>query len=115
MILDHQWMAAAAGLVEHSPGIVSSVIGIVLYALLRDGLPAFNAYRRRRNGNPGHNPGNSDLVQRVTACEADLKAVKDFCSRADERWKSQAEHNKRMDKHVEKIHARIDGLAGLGK
>ena len=112
MILDHQWMTAAAGLVEHSPGIVSSVVGIVLYALLRDGLPRFKRWRyeRANGGNPGHNPGNSALAARVTACETDLKEVKDFCSRADERWKAQADHNKRMDKHVEKIHTRIDAL-----
>ena len=113
MILDHQWMAAAAGLVEHSPGIVSSVIGIVLYALLRDGLPW---YRRRRNGgNPGHNPGNHLLAQRLLACETAINEVKESCTRSETRWEGQKEFNKRMEKHVEKIHARIDGLAGLGK
>ena len=116
MILDHEWMAAAAGLVEHSPGIVSSVIGIVLYALLRDGLPAFNAYRRRRNGghNPG-NPGNSGIGDRLLACEDGISEVKQSCTRTETLWEGQKEFNKRMEKHVEKIHARIDGLAGLGK
>lgn len=124
MILDHEWLAAAAELVEHSPGILTSIGSIVLYALIRDGFPRFKRWRyeRANGGNPGHNPGNSTLVARVVACEtdmgevkADVSEVKDFCARADERWKSQAEHNKRMDKHVEKIHTRIDGLAGLGK
>ena len=111
MILDHQWMTAAAGLVEHSPGILSSVVGIVLYALLRDGLPAFNAYRRRRNGNPGHNPGNpgnSGIANRLLACEEDIGQVKEACARDDERWIAQRDFNKRVDKHFERIHDRLD-------
>ncbi len=89
MILDHELMAAAAGLVEHSPGIVSSVVGVALYALLRDGVPAFNAYRRRRNGNPGHNLGNGTISQRLLACETAINKVKEACARTDERWKAQ--------------------------
>jgi hypothetical protein len=115
MILDHEWLKALAELTEHTPGMITSVIALVIYALLRDGLPRYKRWRVERNSPPSSNPGNSGLGQRVTACETDLKEVTEFCSRADERWKAQADHNKRMDKHVEKIHARIDGLAGLGK
>ncbi|KKN66897.1 hypothetical protein LCGC14_0466720 [marine sediment metagenome] len=104
MILDHEWMAAAAGLVEHSPGIVSSVIGIVLYALLRDGIPY---YKRKRNGNPG-NPGNLLLAERLLACEEGIREVKEACARADERWNAQRDFNKRVDKHFERIHDRLD-------
>ncbi len=108
MILDHQWLAAASNLVEHSPGIVSSVIGIVIYALLRDGLPAFTAYRRRRNGNPG----NSNSAGRLLACETSIDEVKESCTRTETLWEGQKEFNKRMEKHVEKIYERIDKVAG---
>ena len=109
MILDHELMAAAAGLVEHSPGIVSSVVGVVIYALIRDGLPW---YRRRRNGNPGHNPGNHLLAQRLLACETAINEVKESCTRSETRWEGQKEFNKRMEKHVEKIYERIEKVAG---
>ena len=100
-------------ILDHTPGMITSIVALVIYALIRDGFPRYKRWRVERNGgNPGHNPGNSDLVQRVTACEADIGEVKDFCSRADERWKSQAEHNKRMEKHVEKIYERIEKVAG---
>ena len=115
MILDHEWMAAAAGLVEHSPGIVSSVVGIMLYALLRDGLPRFKRWRYERNGhtgNPGHNPGNHLLAQRLLACETAINEVKESCTRSETRWEGQKEFNKRMEKHVEKIYERIDKVAG---
>ncbi len=105
MILDHQWMAAAAGLVEHSPGIVSSIVGIVLYALLRDGLPY---YRRKRNGNPGHNPGNGTISQRLLSCEKAINKVKEACARTDERWKAQENFNNRMEKHVENFYKRFE-------
>ena len=114
MIADHQWLAAASNLVEHSPGIVSSVIGIVIYALLRDGLPAFTAYRRRRNGghNPG-NPGNNYLLSgRLLACETSINEVKESCTRTETLWEGQKEFNKRMEKHIEKIYERIDKVAG---
>lgn len=111
MILDHEWMAAAAGLVEHSPGILSSIGSIVVYALLRDGLPAFNAYRRRRNGTPHSNPGNSALAQRVTACEADVKEISDSCTRSETLWEGQKDFNKRAEKHFDKIYDRIDKVA----
>lgn len=104
MILDHEWMVAAAGLVEHSPGIVSSVIGIVLYALLRDGIPY---YRRRRNGNPG-NPGNGTNSQRLLACEKAINKVKEACARTDERWIAQEKFNNRMEKHVENFYKRFE-------
>lgn len=109
MILDHEWMAAAAGLVEHSPGIVSSVVGIVLYALLRDGLPAFNAYRRKRNGshNPG-NPGNSGIADRLLACEEAVGEVKQSCTRSETRWEAQEKFNNRMEKHVENFYKRFE-------
>ena len=103
MILDHEWIATLAVFTEHSPGIVSSVIGIVLYALLRDGIPY---YRRKRNR--GSNPGNHSLTERVLACEVSIDEVKDFCSRADERWNAQRDFNKRVDKHFERIHDRLD-------
>ena len=110
MILDHEWMAAAANLAEHSPGIVSSVIGIVLYALLRDGIPY---YKRRRNGghNPG-NPGNSALAERILGCEKAIAKVREACARTDTRWEAQAGFNARMEKHIEKIYERIDKVAG---
>lgn len=107
MIADHQWLAAASNLVEHSPGIVSSVIGIVIYALLRDGLPAFMAYRRRRNGNPG-NPGNSNSAERLLACEAAIGEVRDACTRTDERWKAQEKFNDRMEEHVKNFYKRFE-------
>ena len=100
MIADHQWLAAASNLVEHSPGIVSSVIGIVIYALLRDGLPAFIAYRRRHNGNPG-NPGNSNSAERLLACEEAI-------TRTDERWKAQEKFNDRMEEHVKNFYKRFE-------
>ena len=111
MILDHEWLALAAGLAEHSPGIVSSVIGIVIYALLRDGLPAFIAYRRRRNGNPG-NPDNSNSAERLLACEGAINEVKKSCTRTETLWEGQKEFNKRMEKHIEKIYERIEKVAG---
>ena len=115
MIADHQWLAAASNLVEHSPGIVSSVVGIVIYALLRDGLPRLRRWRYERNGhtgNPGHNPGNGLAAKRLHECELAIGKLNDFTSRADERWKAQGEHNKRMEKHIEKIYERIDKVAG---
>ena len=113
MILDHEWMAAAADLVEHGPGIVSGVIGVVLYALIRDGLPRYKRWRENsaNPGNPG-NPGNHSIAKRVLACEAGIGEVREACARADERWKAQADHNKRMEKHIEKIYERIDKVAG---
>jgi len=108
MILDHEWIAAAAGLVEHSPGILSSIGSIVVYALLRDGLPAFNAYRRRRNGNPGHNPGNGTISQRLLGCEKAINKVKEACARTDERWKAQEKFNDRMEEHVKNFYKRFE-------
>jgi len=115
MILDHKLVTAAIQgmkeLTEHSPGMITSVVVLVLYALIRDGLPW---YRRRRNHNP-NNPGNSSLAQRILACETSINEVKESCTRTETLWEGQKEHNKRMEKHVEKMHARIDNLAGLGK
>ncbi len=107
MILDHELVTAAVeglkGLAEHSPGIISSVGGLALYILLRDGIPY---YRRRRNG--GHNPGNLLLAERLLACEESIREVKEACARADERWSAQRDFNKRVDKHFERIHDRLD-------
>ena len=103
MILDHEWLAALAGLTDHSPGIVSSVIGIVLYAALRDGIPY---YRRKRNGNPG-NPGNHSIAKRVLACEAAITEVRDACTRTDERWKAQEKFNDRLEEHVKNFYKRF--------
>lgn len=107
MILDHEWMAAAADLIEHGPGIISSIVGIVLYALLRDGIPY---YKRRRNGshNPGNPANNYLLAGRLLACEEAISEVKEACARADERWNAQRDFNKRVDKHFERIHDRLD-------
>lgn len=103
MIADHELVTAAIqgfkGFAEHSPGI-ASFVALVLYILLRDGIPY---YRRRRNG--GHNPGNHLLAERVLACEA-------ACTRSETRWEAQLNFNKRMEKHVEKIYERIDKVAG---
>ena len=117
MILDHEWLAALAELTDHSPGIVSSALSIAIYALLRDGVPRFKRWRyERANGrSPGHNPGNEALTARVSTCEGELKEVNDFISRADERWKAQADHNKRMEDHVKVFYKKFDQLAGLGK
>jgi len=107
MILDHEWMAAAiaAGnaLTEHGTGNLS-LGGLILWILIREVLPAL---RRKRN-----NPGNSSLSERVLALEGGIGEVKEACARADERWIAQAEHNKRMEKQVEKIYERIDKVAG---
>ncbi len=111
MIADHELVTAAVeglkGLAEHSPGIVSSVVGLVLYILLRDGLPW---YRRRRNG--GHNPGNHNLAARLLACETSINEVKESCTRTETLWEGQKEFNKRMEKHIEKIYERIDKATG---
>ena len=106
MILEHELMAAAANLVEHSPGIVSSVVGVVIYALIRDGLPK---YKRWRNGghNPG-NPGNHLLAERILGCETAIVAVKESCARTDERWIAQEKFNNRMEKHVENFYKRLE-------
>ncbi len=106
MILDHE-LLTVAGLVEHSPGIVSSVVGVALYALLRDGLPAFNSYRRRRNGNPGHNPG-THIAERMLACEEAIGEVKKSCTRTETLWEGQKEFNKRMEKHIENFYKRFE-------
>ena len=108
MILDHEWIAAAiaAGnaLTEHGTGNLS-LTGLILYVLIREGLPI---YRRKRNG--GHNPGNHLLAARLAACEEAIGEVKQSCTRSETLWEGQKEFNKRMEKHVEKIHARIDAL-----
>ena len=109
MILDHALVTAAVQgmkeLAEHSPGMVTSVVALLLYALIRDGLPW---YKRRRNG--GHNPGNHALAERVLACETSINEVKESCTRTETLWEGQKGFNERMEKHVEKIHARIDDL-----
>lgn len=105
MILDHELLTAAVdglkGLAEHSPGIVSSVGGLALYILLRDGIPY---YRRKRNGNPG----NSNLGERVLGCETAIVVVKESCARTDERWIAQEKFNNRMEKHVENFYKRLE-------
>lgn len=106
MILDHEWMAIAAGLVEHSPGILSSVGSIALYALFRDGLPWLKRWRQERNG--GHNPGNHNLAARLLACETSINEVKESCTRTETLWEGQKDFNKRVDKHFERIHDRLD-------
>lgn len=108
MILDHEWMAAAAGLVEHSPGILTSIGSIVLYALLRDGIPY---YKRRRNGNPG-NPGSHAVAERLLACEKAINRVKESCTRSETLWEGQKDFNARMEKHIGNIYEKFDKVAG---
>lgn len=113
MILDHEWLAALAGLADHSTGNLS-LTGLIIWILIREGLPLYRR-ARNRNSTPTSNPGNSGLVERMSACEADIKEVKDFCSRADERWISQKDFNERMEGHVKNFYKKFDQLAGLGK
>ena len=111
MILDHEWVTAALealqGLTEHSPG-TASLGGLLLYILVRDGIPY---YKRRRNGS--HNPG-THLAERMLACEKTISKVKESCARTDERLKAQEKFNDRMEKHVANFYERFDKLAGMG-
>ncbi|MEE8608680.1 MAG: hypothetical protein V3S55_13825 [Nitrospiraceae bacterium] len=108
MILDHELLTLAAdalgALTEHGTGNLS-LSGLVIYVLLREGVPF---YKRKRN----HNPGNSNVADRLLTCEKALGKVKEFTDRADERWKAQAKFNDRMEEHVKVIHARLDKLQG---
>ena len=98
-------------ILDHTPGMITSIVALVIYALIRDGFPRYKRWRVERNGgNPGHNPGNSGLIERVTSCEADIKQISDSCTRTETLWEGQKGFNERMEKHVEKIHARIDDL-----
>ena len=105
MILEHEWLTAALealqGLSEHSPG-TASLGGLLLYILVRDGIPY---YKRRRNGSS--NPG-THLAERMLACEA-------ACTRSETRWEAQENFNNRMEKRVANFYERFDKLAGLGK
>lgn len=108
MTMDHELLVFAAdalgALTEHGTGNLS-LSGLVIYVLLREGLPF---YKRKRN----HNPGDSNMAGRLLACEKAIDKIEDFTSRADERWKSQGKFNDRMEEHVKVIHARLDKLQG---
>jgi len=110
MTLDHELLTFAADalgtLTDHGTGNLS-LTGLVAWILFREVLPW---YRRKRDHN--HNPGNSNVADRLLTCEEALSKVKDFASRADERWKAQAKFNDRMEEHVKVIHARLDKLQG---
>lgn len=114
MILDHDYVKMVldgfSGLLDHGTGNLS-LTGLVIYLFFREGIPFYKRQRNKRNGNPG----DDGMAERLLACEKSLGKVKDFTSRADERWKSQAKFNDRMEEHVKVLHAKIDKLAGVGR
>ena len=117
MIADHKLLTevieAAQGFGEHSPGMISSVITLAIYAFFRDGLPRLKRWKEERTGgNPGHNPGNGLLAQRLVTCETAINDIKESCTRTETLWEGQKEFNGRMEKHIGNIYEKFDKLAG---